>query len=234
MLVSLIVFDTPISYTPPMGQPIHFTLRYNQREADQPANFNYGNVGPKWTHHWLTYIEDSPTQSMAGVSRIVAGGGAVDYGGFDPATGEFRYGPSERARLLRVSTNPIIYERYLPDGSEEVYAHDDGATTGLRRVFLTRRINPQGQTTTFSYEHPGNDKLITRIIDPFGREAVLHYDARGRLSSITDPIGIVSSFSYDDGHFMTSMHTPYGTTRFACRGNGTSRSLMITDPLAQI
>ena len=63
MLVSLNIADTPIHYQPPKGPDIAFTLTYNQREANQPANFMFSNIGPKWTHNWLTYIEDSPTNT---------------------------------------------------------------------------------------------------------------------------------------------------------------------------
>ncbi|HIE56441.1 MAG TPA: hypothetical protein EYP90_14945, partial [Chromatiaceae bacterium] len=211
----------------------------------------FGNVGPKWTHNWLTYIEDSPTNALAVVNRIVAGGGAIDYSGYDTASGEYRQSVADSARLFRTSADPITYERRLPDGSKELYAFSDGAVNGVRRVFLSQKVDAQGNTTTlnydadlrlirvidalgqetvFSYEHPTNDKLITRVTDPFGREALLGYDANGRLASITDPVGIVSAFSYDGGNFITALTTPYGETTFAASGDGTSRTLVITDP----
>ncbi len=251
MLVSLNITDTPIRYTPPVGHPIGFTLRYNQREANQPANFSFGNLGPKWTHNWLTYIEDSPTHPAAVVHRIVAGGGAVNYSGYDAQSGEYASGVSDSARLVRVSSDPIVYERRLQGGGREIYSVSDGAVTGIRRVFLSRKIDAKGNSTTLhydarlrltrvvdalgratvlAYEHPADDLLITRITDPFGQQALIEYDSQGRLTRITDPIGMVSAFRYDDGHFITAMDTPYGRTTFAYSGNGTSRTLVITDP----
>jgi YD repeat-containing protein len=211
MLVSLTITDTPLSYSPPKGQPIHFTLTYNQREANQPANFSFGNVGPKWTHNWFTYVEDSPSKPSAVVNRIVAGGGAINYSGYNAANGEYQKGIADKAKLYRVSSDPIVYERRLPDGSKEVYGFSDGATNGVRRIFLTKKIDAKGhgtnlaydeqlrllgisdalgRTITFAYENPGNDKLITRITDPFSREAVITYDANGRLSSCNGLINL--------------------------------------------
>nr|WP_305907736.1 RHS repeat-associated core domain-containing protein [Methylomarinum sp. Ch1-1]MDP4520512.1 RHS repeat-associated core domain-containing protein [Methylomarinum sp. Ch1-1] len=254
MLVSLNITDTPIRYTPALGAPIRFTFTYNQREANQPANFTFGNLGPKWTHNWLTYIQDVPTNPSAVVNRIAAGGGAVDYANYNAATGEFQKGVSDNARLYRISADPIVYERRLSNGAKEIYSFSDGAVSGVRRVFLTQKIDPQGhavqltydaqlrltgitdalgQTTVLSYEHFANTKLITRVTDPFGREAIIDYDNNGRLASITDPVGIVSAFGYDSGDFINVMTTPYGDTRFAYSGNGTSRTLIVTDPYGE-
>src|SRR2546422_2392076 len=47
MLVSLNIQDTPLSYSPPRGHAIDFTVTYNQKESQQPATFNYSNLGPK-------------------------------------------------------------------------------------------------------------------------------------------------------------------------------------------
>jgi len=65
LLVSLNIEDTPVGYAPPVGPSVRFTVTYNQREANQPANFTYANLGTKWTFNWLTYLEDDPsTQSF--------------------------------------------------------------------------------------------------------------------------------------------------------------------------
>jgi RHS repeat-associated protein len=67
----------------------------------------------------------------------------------------------------------------------------------------------------------------------FGRSAALAYDGSGRLSSITDTVGIVSSFGYDASGLVNTLTTPYGTTTFTY-GTDTaanSRFLQTTDPL---
>ena len=85
----------------------------------------------------------------------------------------------------------------------------------------------------------GSPLLITQITDPFGRAAQLTYDSSGRLSSITDPVGITSSFTYSgtEPTFVTQLTTPYGTSTFSDTPNPNdtpetnTRSLTLTDPL---
>ncbi len=256
MLVSLNIQDVPVGYAPPKGPPIQFLLTYNQREANQPANPTYSNVGSQWTYNWLSYVQDDPAQAGATVSLAVAGGGTEYYGGYDPATGKFAPETRSGAELLRVQIGggSVRYERRFSDGSVHVYGKPDNATFFPRRVFLTEIRDPAGnkatlsydaqsrlstirdalaQLTTFAYEDPANALHITKVTDPFGRFATLGYDASGRLNQITDLINMTSSFSYlGTGSFINSMTTPYGTTQFAYADeSGTARWLEITDPL---
>jgi len=252
MVLSLNLVDTPVGYAPPKGPSVFVTLTYNQREANQPATFNFSNVSPKWTTNWLSYIQDDPTSAGANVLRYVAGGGSLNYAGYNSATGKFTPEGKNAAILQRIAGTPVTYRRTLGDGSVEIYAQPDGATTYPRRTFLTQKIDPMGnavtlaydgsrrlttiadavgQVTTFSYGIAGQPLLITAITDPFGRSAQLTYDASNRLAQITDVVGISSQFTYDASGLVNSMTTPYGTTTFAFAGTGVSRWLEITDPL---
>ena len=56
MLVSLNINDEPVGYAPPVGPPVKFMVRYNQRDMGQPGNFLYSNLGPKWTFDWLSVM----------------------------------------------------------------------------------------------------------------------------------------------------------------------------------
>ncbi len=90
-----------------------------------------------------------------------------------------------------------------------------------------------GQKTQFFYERPLTNEfihpslawvppfLVTRVVDPFGRTATFDYGSsiNARLASITDAIGLNSSFRYDYNPGlpdlgMTNLITPYGTTVF--------------------
>lgn len=75
MVVSLHIEDTPIAYTPPRGPPIEFSAIYNHREANQPTNFTFGNLGSKWTHNWLSYVTDDPAAPSSDACVYVRGGG---------------------------------------------------------------------------------------------------------------------------------------------------------------
>ena len=72
------------------------------------------------------------------------------------------------------------------------------------------------------------------MTDPYGRFATLTYTDAGQLASITDGLGLRSSFIYGSGDFAASMTTPYGTTRFAHETGGDTevfRRIEATDPL---
>ena len=252
MTVSLNLNDTPVGYAPPKGPPAFVTLTYNQREDSQPATFAWFNISPKWTLNWLSYIQDDPHTAGANVERYVAGGGSVDYAGYNSGTGAFTAETRDASVLVRTSATPITYQRNLADGSREIYSQSNGAVTYPRRVFLTQVIDSFGNTvtlsydnqmrlmtltdatgrvTTFSYSLASNPLLVTKITDPFGRSAALAYDGSGRLIQITDVIGLTSQFTYDASSLINSMTTPYGTTNFVYGQSGTTRFLNATDPL---
>ncbi|RPH39661.1 MAG: RHS repeat protein, partial [Planctomycetota bacterium] len=250
-LVSLALTDTPLRYTPPRGPAISLKLRYNQREAYQPQIFSYWNLGTRWTTDWFAYVEDDPANAEQPASTYHRGGGVEISSGFSSTTGS--YGPERRSRavLVRVSADPVRYERRLSDGSVEEYGQPDGALTSPRKVFLTRVIDADGnavrftydeqlrlvavtdavgQVTTLSYDEPADPLKVTAVADPFGRVARFDYDSAGRLGAITDVMGLTSSFDYD-GDFVRALTTPYGVTRFRITTNGADRSIEISDAL---
>ena len=252
LVVSLTIRDTPVSYSPSRGPGVHFKVFYNQRDAFQPQIFTYSNLGPKWTFDWLSYIEDSGSGNPdAAVNLYVRGAGREEYKGYDSGTLSYIMNPFSKAVLKRNS--PTEYERRFPDGSIELFERPDGGSP--RKVFLTKIIDPQGNTLTFtydgslrlvaaqdalgqvttiSYEHPTDPLKITKVTDPFGRFATFEYDtSSGMLTRITDTIGIQSSFTYASaGDFVTSLTTPYGTTSFSMGLNSPHpRFLEAVDPL---
>jgi RHS repeat-associated protein len=250
MLVSLHITDIPVGYTPPYGLPIDFRAIYNQREAGQPSNFNYSNLGAKWTFNWLSYIIDDPS-NPATASQAVGGGGTVRYSGYNSTTQTFAPQYDYQSSLQRTSTNPVRYELTYPDGSKDVFALPDGSTTAPRKVFLTQRIDPAGnavsltydgqlritqitdalgQITTLAYELSGDPYKITKVTDPFGRHSDFTYSG-GRLIKIRDVIGLESEFAYQGtGDFVTTLTTPYGATQFVLTQAGRTRRLSATDP----
>jgi YD repeat-containing protein len=238
---SLSITDTPVGYSPPRGPEARFRATYNQREAYQPTTFFYSNLGKRWVHDWMSYIEDDPTAVGDPIELYVRGGGREPYEGF--VNGVSAPQQDVRAVMTIVSTNPIEYERELPDGSKEVFAQSDGASTAPRRVFLTEIQDPQGnkltltydgqlrlvsvtdaidQVTTLAYELQNDPLKITKVTDPFGRFATFEYDDIGQLVKTTDVIGIASEFEYginleylsSTTDFVRALTTPYGTTTF--------------------
>lgn len=252
--VSLTLSDTPVGYAPPIGPSAFVRIVYNQRDATQPANPSYFNVGPKWTFDWLTYVTDDPTNPGGSVTRYVSGGGTYNYSGYSGSTGQFAPQTDDGSILVRTAQTAIAYERRFRDGRTEIYAQSDGATAYPRNVFLTQVIDPHGNSvtlgydslkrlstltdatgrqTTFSYGIAARPLLVTAITDPFGRSATLGYDSAYRLSAITDTIGLVSSFTYDANSLVSALTTPYGTTYFAYSAPTVGAPLFVqaTDPL---
>jgi len=254
LVMSLNIWDSPVGYTPPRGPSMNFKVTYNQREANQPAVFTYSNLGQKWTHDWLSYVKDDPTQPAANVLVTISGGGAEVYT-FNTTTQTYNVQRDSNTVLTRFTSPSLRYERQYQNGAKDIYGLSDGATTFPRKIFLTQRVDPAGnaitftydasyrlvaatdalgQVTTLSYElsgQSGDNLLITKVTDPFGRFAKFDYSSSTprQLIKITDVIGITSQFAYSSD-FINAMTTPYGTTTFAMGESGVDRWLEATDP----
>ncbi|GLS74743.1 hypothetical protein GCM10007904_00780 [Oharaeibacter diazotrophicus] len=256
-VVSLNIKDRPVGYKPPFGPAVPFTVTYNQREASQPSVFPFSNLGPKWSFNWLSYIRDDPRKAGRSVVRVVGGGGSVAYDGFERGSGTFDR-ESETGAILTVVSHPRgIYQRKLPDGSLETYSRAVGKSAALRFLLLTKIADPHGNAVTLTYDTSDrlvsitdaagkvtrlayglaeSPLLITKVTDPFARSAVFTYEKFGkggfRLASITDTIGLTSSFTYAKGSAkIVGLTTPYGTTSFEADGTEAQRYIEVTDPL---
>jgi RHS repeat-associated protein len=249
---NLNIWDAPVGYQAPRGPAARFEVHYNHRESSQPAVFSYANLGQKWTFDWLSFVEDDPSSLGANLKLYPRGGGAELHAGYQSGTQSYAPQLRNRAVLVLVSSSPIRYERRLADGSIEVYAQPDGASSFPRRVFMTEVKDPQGNTLSFTYDaslrlvaatdaigqvttvsYQQADPLkITRVTDPFGRYATFEYDGSGRLIKITDVIGIASEFEYlGSTQFIRALITPYGRTSFQAGTIGADRWVEAVDPL---
>jgi RHS repeat-associated protein len=245
MLVSLNLTDEPVGYLPPVGPPVKFIVRYNQRDAYQPATFTYPNFGSKWTSDWISYITDNPQSPAADVNYYIRGGGTRTFTGFNTNTQTYAFEQNDQTRLTRLG--PANYEMVSGDGSKLVFTRSNGAIGTSRKVFLTQIVDPFGnavtlnydaslrlttitdaigQVTTLSYSNAADIYKITRVTDPFGRFASFDYDPLGRLTNITDVIGLTSQFWYEaSSDFVNALVTPYGTNTFLRGEAGTTRWL---------
>jgi RHS repeat-associated protein len=239
--VSLNIMDTPVGYTPPRGPDMHFTITYNQRELSPTINHSHSNFGSKWVCNWIGWVDGDPTIPPTNATRIYLPSGGSEL--HTVYSGTFSTDPQSGATLT-VFPDPTVgrFERNLPDGSKLVFELRDYIPfSGSNSVYLTKWIDPAGNTTRFNYDsnfrltsvtdalnqtttitHLSNDPavlpdfyLISQIADPFGRLATFDYQS-GQLIRIHDMIGIVSQFGYATGtDFINTMTTPYGTTIFS-------------------
>lgn len=273
--VSLNVTDTPVGYQAPLGPAVALGLTYNSREDFQPVTFTFTNLGPRWNFDWLSYVEDpdpSLSYTQAASIRLAERGGGSFILGRTAGAPSTYYGPNvtghhETVERVLQGVSTAYFVRKYPDGSQDVYARSDGAAT-MRKYFLTSVSDPAGnkvkltydsaaprllyiddaigQRTTLTYGLAESAYKVTAVMDPFGRSATFSY-ANGMLQSITDAIGMTSSFAYGPTaanpllpvDFMNLMTTPYGPTAFEMgespplnQGDvGRVRWLVATDPL---
>lgn len=242
--VSVTINDTPVGYGASKGHSVKITLTYNQREQSQPANFTYFNFGQKWNMNWQSSMYENVQ-----LYRHWGGGGGEMLMECSTSTGICRNELFGAAIVKRVPASGTLthYEVKYPDGAKDIYGLPN-APNGTRRIFLTQKIDSQGNATSLAYDAQfrlttitdatgkvttfcydpsgttnctgGTDKKVYRITDPFGRYTSLTYDASQRLATITDTVGITSSFTYDGSGLITQLTTPYGNSSYSFGESG--------------
>jgi YD repeat-containing protein len=244
MLVSLSLSDSPVG-TSNAAFAIPFTIFYSQRDAVQPAVPVTSNLGPKWTHNYLSFIEPPGGGPFGGsnLNCYLRGGGA-----------EQVIGPNTPTRFSQAVYRYLVdgFIRELPDGSSEVFKARFG-----NRMYLSEIHDQHNNVISLQYDSqqrlvsitdssnrvmsivhglPQDPLKITRVVDFAGRAAEFTYQADGRLASCQDILGIISSYHWIENDFIDSLTTPYGTTNFSHVDNstddsvGNSRVLTVTDP----
>jgi len=224
--VSVALSDTPVGYVPPIGPSMKIGISYNQREDSQPANFDYFNISQKWSLSWSSYIIDDPTNAGANVSRIMGEGGAFYYIGYDSVGKTFAAEDTDGAILSLVSQSPVSYRRQLRNGGMEIYEQSDGSAAYPRKIFLSKVIDPQGNAATLHYD---SQKRLTSITDAVGRDTTFSYNVPGRpllVSKITDPFGRGATLTYDSQGRLISITDIIGlTSSFTYDANSLINSL---------
>jgi YD repeat-containing protein len=177
---ALRIHDVPLRYTPPRGPRMELCLLYGHRQQSQPQTFSFGNVGPAWETSWgSAFIKESPTVctmfgcALAAIRVYLPGFGSEPYQG-SPATVEnFGTHWRSKATVVRVSRDPIRYERRLRGGGVEAYAQPDGAIEGERRVFLTQVIDSRGESMSFTYD---SQMRLVGVADAISQVTTLAYE----------------------------------------------------------
>lgn len=232
--INLWMYDEPVGYQPGIGGRLAFKLAYKQRES-RTMSPNFFGMGNLWDCSWLSYIEDDGIGLSA--SMAVPKGGQRSYTP-DNNTREFY----SHTVLLRQTNNAGSLTNFVisySDGSKDTYGfvpseHLDGNQVALltskadpfghvtsyvyldtnSTVFLKYVIDTDGRTNTLSYTNIAYPAQITGVTDPFGRSAILRYNASGLLTNVVDADGLSSSFGYDASGWITNLTTPYGQTAF--------------------
>ena len=246
MLTSLNLRDTPLSYLPPVGPAIAFSLNYDMREVNQPATFNFSNFGNRWNFNYASTL----TFDTNNAYLRSGAGGTQEFTNFDSASAAYPVFSSRdvQTRSIVVRQAATVYQQQFPDGSINVFELVDGSG----RAYQTKFIDPQGnmiqfgydglfrlttitdaigQITKLAYTFPSDTLKVTKITDPFGRTAQFSYNVAGQLTRITDAVGLTSDFTYGAADAVLTLVTGYGTTSFSFTDSGNNqRVLLVTLP----
>jgi RHS repeat-associated protein len=225
---SLQLNDMPFVYKPQKGPDVRIRLAYNHADAQPTVQ----PLGPRWTHNFREYIQDTPGSLQTPVTRFVAGGGEVDYnseavGGFHYSTSS--YGPEVQGGAVLSYTGSISsYVLTFPDGTVKTFGQSDGSSSFPRNWFLTKITDPQGNYVTVAYD---SSNRLTTITDAESRVTTFCYDptrsacstysgSSKLISQITDPFGRTAVFSYDSYGRLSSIQDALGiTSSFTWDGN---------------
>ena len=107
---------------------------------------------------------------------------------------------------------------------------DQTFTRDLSGNLLTQ-TDALGATTTYTYDPTFNK--VTSVTDPLGHVSTFAYDSHGNLLTVTDPSGATTTFAYDPTGLLLSVTDALGNVgTFGYDGLGNLTS--VTDPLGNI
>ena len=243
------VFDRPLTYQPLYGPALDLTLEYqeiNYAAGDTYLQGDTSSFGPGWKHGLLSYIRSSDGQPITGTNSKLQW--------VTPST-YFEYTNSGNGYVSRYPDRPQLaaitggYRLSFSDGSQLDFAQ--GNASAPRRYYLSRVRDAQGNELVLAFDalmrlskitdatgkftvfgYAGSSTLIQSITDPFGRTATFTYD-NGRLHSVTDAMGLVSTIQHDPSspERVSTTSTPYGVTTFQYLSTGIIQK---TDPAGYI
>jgi RHS repeat-associated protein len=215
-VVSLTLHDRPVGYTPAVGPAIQFDVYYAQRDTQQPLVFTYTNLGPKWTIGWLSYVSDMISANGNAI-LYERGGGADTYGFASASAAQSSASPYTQAFLTRTTDSAghtTAFTRILKDGSSQTFASAQGNV-----FFMTAVTDLQGNAAHIAYDTQGR---ITTITDAIGQVTTFTYGASDplKLTKITDPFGRSASFAYTSAGQLASITDTIGITSQYTYGPG--------------
>ena len=123
------------------------------------------------------------------------------------------------------------YEQALVQGTQ---TFNSGSAAGLPSAFTKQFPNGHSEVYGLTVVGIGTvQSFLTQTVDPNGNVLNIQYDNMNRISSVTDAIGQISSFSYndEDPYKITSITDPFGRmAKFTYDSNSHLQS--ITDQLS--
>jgi len=235
MLVSLNIVDTPLWYNSAYGQPLNFTMTYNQRDPEDPTQgIPYGGFGNRWANNWISFVEYNPSLGVSSDNspKVYAPGGGFLQFDFPNATattdgnGNTIYVPSTasngnrmtQAVLHRSASGVGGYSETFPDGSSALYGYSDGSgsSSSIGRVYLTQYTDAQGNSTTYTYSTTTSGIIqLVSATDATGQQALFTYsNSNAKLITKIQLVGDGrhADFTYDANGRLASITDMGGIT----------------------
>jgi RHS repeat-associated protein len=164
------------------GLTTNIALYYNSRDS------YIGPLGTGWVNSYDIALKENSNGSV--VLRTGSGGKKL----YMKSDSGYTSQPGDYSILTKNNDGTFVITQ--TDGTKYTFG-TDGKITSI--------VDRNGNTLTMGYTN-GN---LTTITDPAGRITVLNYDASNHITSVTDPIGNVYSFTVS-GNFLTSVTYPNG------------------------
>lgn len=177
------------------------------------------------------WISYLTVDSSQNATVMVRGGGAERFPYTLPDNVSNPYPPNVSSQAILTIADDGVYKRLLPSGEVEVFNQPDG--TG--RIFMTQVIDRHGNSTVIQYD--ANFRL-TSVTDTLSQVTSFTYVSNTignvgyyKISRITDPFGRFVSFAYESTtSVMTSITDVVSNLSTFTTDNGTSFISALTTP----
>ena len=201
--MNLWIKDEPMAYDPPRGPRMSINMIYNQRNniTIDPLTFNFG---PMWINQHLGWV----THDGEGNATHYSPGGGKFYSsaGISQAN---KY-THIRSSYTGPIANPTSWTMTYRDGSSETYAYKVTYSGASTRYYLSSRSDGHNNALQLSYTNDaGNIRLIS-LTDAIGLSTSFEYNATNTftdnaVSKITDPFNNVVNLNYNSDGYLTNI-----------------------------
>ena len=171
--------------------------------------FGGSGVSPNWTaepiagnsseYNYLYWNDGSSG------FRIIHSDGSIDRYGLTYWRSNGLSGYYESEALLTQKTDPLGNNVNL---FYQLYTNSIGVFFRLTQV-----VDCDNKTNTFAYAS-NTSSNIQQIVTPYNQVASFGYDSSGNLTNVTDAVTNSSGLTWDSNGRVSTLNTPYGTTRF--------------------
>jgi RHS repeat-associated protein len=211
------------------------SIRYAREPGDTPTSFDTYTTcvkvgeatvkdpnGHTTSYWWDTTVDPAPTKIVDPVERTTRL--RYDYESFRLLTVE--------RELSQQDWDYDFYGRLV-----ETKLTFAGQTAPLVTTFEYFDLDPRGRSCNPAASPSClRQYLVKRVVNTEGNETGLSYDDRGNLTSVTDPLGHVTSMTFNTDGTVATMERPRGRFGFdyTYGASGNLDEIAVTDPLGRV